>query len=270
MGLGRPGEEMELEEMLFQPSKPGELKVEEEVEEGGEDAEKSAMERVQVKETFRIGGHEVEEQLIEGEELSYLKCVKCGFSVRLDEVAKLSEVECVSRKVIEDTSTGKAEPTTCSYCGRSPIIGVYPTEYYIDNNPIEMPLCHDCAKRIEDFYLRARPNIMGASRKARIVCRHPLEGLRAIAWNNYLSTWFVRGESGRWPCPRCGALFSRLLDVTKHFIEKHPELPVRDREYVVGVGEVFKTWQGYYCPICGLLCESEEGLREHYKSHGGG
>jgi len=269
LGLGRPGEEMELEEILEEAPRLEELKIEEEVEEGGEDTEKRAVEHVQVEKTFKIGNHEVEEQLIEGEELSYLKCVKCGFSIRLDEAAKLSEVECVSREVIEGAPTSKAEPRTCGYCGRE-AVGIYPVEY-VDNTPVEIPLCEQCIGKVEEFYLKARPNIMGASRKARIVCRHPLEGLRAVAWNNHLSTWFVRDESGKWPCPRCGALFSRLLDVTKHFIEKHPELPtIRDREYVVGVGEAFRTWQGLYCPLCGLLCESEEDLKNHYRGHGGG
>ena len=63
--------------------------------------------------------------------------------------------------------------------------------------------------------------------------------------------------------------FDRLADAIKHFAEKHPEKPGFGREFVKDVEEVPKTWQGYYCLRCGLLCRSEEELREHSKAHGG-
>jgi uncharacterized C2H2 Zn-finger protein len=255
LGLGRP-EEME-------------LKIEEEAEET--EAAKEAIEKAEaVKiETFRIGDHEVVEELKDGEEVSYITCVRCGLTVRLDEVGRLSETKCMGGATEQtEKAREKAEMSRCGYCGKT-AVGSYPAEY-VDNNPVEVPLCDECLRKIEEAYLKMRPNIMGLSRKSRVRCRHPLENSRTVAWHHYTATWYVMDENGRWPCPACGTVFDRLLEAVKHFIEKHPELPIRDREYVVGVGEVFKTWQGLYCPLCGLLCELEKDLREHYKNHGGG
>jgi hypothetical protein len=126
-------------------------------------------------------------------------------------------------------------------------------------------------RKIEEAYLKMRPNIMGLSRKSRVRCRHPLENSRTVAWHHYTATWYMMDENGRWPCPACGMVFDRLLKTVKHFTEKHPDLPSKaGREYVRGLGEVSRTWQGYYCPVCGLLCDSEATLKDHYKSHGGG
>jgi hypothetical protein len=154
----------------------------------------------------------------------------------------------------------------CEYCGKE-AIAKYPVEY-VGGSPLYLALCSDCAKKIEEMYVVARPNIADRAGRARIRCRHPLEDVRRVAWHSYTKTWFVADEDGRWPCPACGIARSNLLlDIIKHFVEKHPDLAVRSgREYVSGVGDVWRTWQGYYCP-CGLLCDSVKTLREHYESH---
>ena len=275
LGLGRPEELLELEEMLEEPKqlKPDireepSLELEEEEHEEGEAVERTGTVQVQ---TMKIGEHEVVEEIVEGEDVSYLKCVRCGMTVRLDEVSKLSETKCIETQVVTKTVTESktVELKTCGYCGGE-AIGLYPVEY-VDNNPIEVPVCGQCAGKIEETYLKARPNMTGLTRKARVRCRHPLEASRKVAWHHYTATWYVGDEKGRWPCPACGAVFDRILEAVKHFTEKHPELPARSgREYIIGVGEVSRTWQGYYCPTCGLLCESEVALKEHYKTHGGG
>jgi len=267
LGLGRPEETMELEEMLeeaYKPSRPGGLKIEEAEELEREATEK--QEKIQAQ-TFKVGGHEVVEELREGEDVSYLKCVKCGLTVRLDEAGKLSEARCVTA-VIERIPEPKIK--TCGYCGGA-AIGLYPVEYVDNNNPIEMPVCSQCASKIEETYLKVRPNTAGLTGKTRVRCRHPLEASRKVAWHHYTATWYVEDENSRWPCPACGAVFDRILEAVKHFSEKHPELPSRSgREYVAGLGEVSKTWQGYYCPVCGLLNETEDSLKKHYRTHGGG
>jgi len=224
---------------------------------------------------MKIGDHEVVEEVATGEDLSYLKCVRCGLTVKLDEVGKLLEARCgggVLKPAAEQVKADMGQKTgvgTCGYCGGE-AIGLYPVEY-VDSSPIEMPVCGQCAGKVEEAYLKARPNVMGLSRKVRVRCRHPLEASRRVAWHHYTATWYVEGEDGMWPCPACGAVFDRILEAVKHFVEKHPELPSKaGREYVAGVGEVFRTWQGYYCPVCGLICESEAALKEHYKTHGGG
>ena|GEM_PF-1150702 len=275
MGLGRPGEEMELEEMLEEAPKQveqGELKIEEEAEEI-EVAKEEAVEKVEAVriKTFKIGSHEVVEELKEGEEVSYITCIRCELTVRLDEVSRLSEAKCIegATEQVTEKAKEKTEMSRCGYCGKT-AVGSYPAEY-VDNNPVEVPLCNECLKKIEEAYLKMRPNIMGLSRKSRVRCRHPLENSRTVAWHHYTATWYVMDENGRWPCPACSIVFDRLLEAVKHFTEKHPDLPSKaGREYVRGLGEVSKTWQGYYCPVCGLLCDSEATLRDHYKSHGGG
>ena len=257
--------------MLEEAPKPVELKIEEEAEEI-EAAKEEAVERVEAVKikTFRIGNHEVVEELREGEEVSYITCVRCGLTVRLDEVGKLSETKCIEGATEQtEKAREKAEISRCGYCGRSPVVGIYPTEY-VEGSPIEVPLCEECARKVEEFYLKARPNVSGLTRKARVRCKHPLEDSRAVAWHHFTSTWYVRGEDG-WPCPSCHVNFNRLLDVIKHFIERHQELlMVAGREYIKGLGEVSRTWQGLYCPLCGLLCKSEEDLKNHYRSHGVG
>jgi uncharacterized C2H2 Zn-finger protein len=269
--LGEPPEleemleaEMEAEETRPEEPKPEGLRLEaEELEE----AEKPivAAEIAQPK-TFKIGGHEVVEELREGEDVSYLRCLKCGLTVRLDEVSKLAEAGCAGEQA-PDAGQGpeRAEARTCEYCGRE-AVGRYPIEY-VGGSPLYLPLCSDCAKKIEEMYVVTRPNIADRSKKRLIRCRHPLEGARRVAWHSYTKTWFVDKE-GRWPCPACGAVYDRLLDAVKHFVEEHPDLTARSgREYVASVGEVWKTWQGYYCPACGLLCDDSKTLQEHYKLH---
>jgi rubrerythrin len=270
LGLGRPEEEMRLEEE--EAPKPKELKIEEETEEV--ETIREAVEKVEAVriKTFKIGDHETLEELKEGEDVSYLRCLRCGLVVRLDEVSRLSEAKCIggATEQVTEQARKKTEISRCGYCGRSLVVGIYPTEY-VEGSPIEVPLCEECAKKVEEFYLKARPNVSGLTRKARVRCKHPLEGQKMVAWHHATSTWYVRGEDGTWPCPLCHASFDRLLDVVKHFMERHHEpLTKTGREYVHGVGDVSKTWQGYYCPICGLLCFSQEVLKDHYRSHGGG
>jgi len=72
------------------------------------------------------------------------------------------------------------------------------------------------------MYVVARPNVADRSGKRLIRRRHPMEGVRRLAWYHYTTTWFMRDEEGRWPCPACGATFNRLLEAIKHFVEKHP------------------------------------------------
>jgi hypothetical protein len=235
-----------------------------------EEAEKpiAAAEIAQPK-TFKVGAHEVVEELREGEDVSYLRCLRCGLTVRLDEVARLTETGCAGEPTLEKAGAEPsqlAEARTCEYCGK-PSVSAYPIEY-VGGSPLYLPLCADCARKIEEMYIVARPNIADRTGKKLIRCRHPMEGgVRKVAWNSHAKTWFVADEDGRWPCPACGAAYDRLLDAVKHFVEKHPDLAARSgREYVSGVGDVWRTWQGYYCP-CGLLCDSVKTLREHYESH---
>jgi hypothetical protein len=265
------GEPPELEEML-----ESEMEAEETRSEGLrleaeelEEAEKpiAAAEAVQPK-TFKVGGHEVVEELREGEDVSYLRCLRCGLTVRLDEVARLTETRCAGEPTLEKAGAEPsqlAEARTCEYCGK-PSVSAYPIEY-VGGSPLYLSLCADCAKKIEEMYVIARPNIV--DRTGRLLrCRHPMEGVRKVAWNSYTKTWFTLNEEGKWQCPACGIARSNLLlDIIKHFVEKHPDLARSGREYVASVGEVWKTWQGYYCPACGLLCDSVKTLREHYESH---
>jgi rubrerythrin len=252
-------------------SKPAELKLEE-VEEAVEKAGRAiaAAEAVQPK-TFRIAGHEVVEELREGEDVSCLRCVKCGLVVRLDEVSKLTDTPCAEGRRQDEVEqkreeAEKVEARACEYCGK-PSMGAYPIEY-VSGSQVYLSLCSDCAKKVEEMYAVARPNIADRSGKRLIRCRHPMEGVRRLAWYHYAATWFMADEDGRWPCPACGAVYDRLLDAAKHFVEKHPDLASRSgREHVTGVGDVWRTWQGYYCPVCGLLCDSVKTLREHYESH---
>ena len=273
------GEPPELEEMLEEAEM--EAKPEEEPKPEGlrleaeelEEVERPAMVATEAAKprTMRIGGHEVVEELREGEDVSYLRCLRCGLTVRLDEVSKLADTPCMEERRQDETEqkreeTGKAEARACEYCGK-PSIGAYPIEY-VSGSPVYLSLCADCAKKIEELYANARPNIADKTGKRLIRCRHPFEGVRKVAWNSYTKTWFTLNEEGEWQCPACGIAHGRLLDIIKHFIEKHPDLASRSgREHVTGVGDVWRTWQGYYCPACGLLLANAKALREHYESH---
>jgi hypothetical protein len=257
-----------LEEAEMEP-KPEGLRLEaeelEEVERPAMVATEAAKPR-----TMRIGGHEVVEELREGEDVSYLRCLKCGLTVRLDEVASLTDTPCTEERGQEAGAeqkregAEKVEARVCEYCGKPADAGMYPIEY-VSGSPVYLSLCADCARKIEEMYVIARPNITDRSKRL-IRCRHPMEGVRRLAWYHYAATWFMADEDGRWPCPACGVVHDRLLDAIKHFVEKHPDLPRSGREYVAEVGEVWRTWQGYYCP-CGLLCNSLKELKEHYESH---
>jgi rubrerythrin len=191
--------------------------------------------------------------------------------VRLDEVSKLMDTPCAEGRrqdEVEQKREGaeKVEARVCEYCGKPADAGMYPIEY-VGGSPLYLALCSDCAKKIEEMYVVARPNIVDRTGKRLLRCKHPLEGVRRVAWNSYTKTWFVADKEGRWPCPACGVVHDRLLDAIKHFVEKHPDLPRSGREYVAEVGEVWKTWQGHYCPICGLLCDLKTLREHHYESH---
>ena len=259
---------MEAEETRPEEPKPEGLRLE--AEELEETRLAAAPEPIHPK-TMKIGGHEVVEELREGEDVSYLRCLRCGLTVRLDEVSKLADTPCMEERRQDETEqkreeTGKAEARACEYCGK-PSIGAYPIEY-VSGSPVYLSLCADCAKKIEEMYVIARPNIVDRTGKRLLRCRHPMEGVRKVAWNSYMKTWFTLNEEGKWQCPACGITRGKLLDVIKHFVEKHPDLVARSgREHVTSVGEVWKTWQGYYCPACGLLCNSVKELKEHYESH---
>jgi hypothetical protein len=294
-GLGRPeelkpeevkeaeelelGEPPELEEMLEEAEM--EAKPEEEPKPEGlrleaeelEEVERPAVVAVEAAKprTMRIGGHEVVEELREGEDISYLRCLRCGLTVRLDGVSRLTDAPCMEEQGQEAgaeqrTEQRKAETSICEYCGKE-AIAKYPVEY-VGGSPLYLALCSDCAKKIEEMYVIARPNIVDRTGKRLLRCRHPMEGVRKVAWNSYTKTWFTLNEEGKWQCPACGIAHGKLLDIIKHFVEKHPDLATRSgREYVASVGEVWKTWQGYYCPACGLLLADAKALREHYESH---
>jgi len=244
-----------------------ELTIEEEEEAESEEESKEATEHPmeEQKYIFKVGEHEVSEEIIEGEEESFLVCLRCGVKAKISEADKLVSIQC--RVEEPRPMDGSEKPKTCGYCGRE-AYNVYPVEK-VDNTLIDIPLCNECIAKVEEFMMKSRPNILSISGKKRITCKHPMEGSRKVAWNHNISTWFIESEDGRWPCPACGYTTSRLLETIKHFVEKHPELPKTEREYVSGIGEVSKTWQGYYCPVCGLLNEDVKKLREHYKNHGG-
>ena len=77
------------------PGRPEELKLE--AEELEETRLAAAPEPIHPK-TMKIGGHEVVEELREGEDVSYLRCLRCGLTVRLDEVSKLAEAGCAGEQ----------------------------------------------------------------------------------------------------------------------------------------------------------------------------
>ena len=278
--LGRSGseaeevKEAEAEEVKVEEA-PRELEIEEEeVEEAGE-VEKVGEAVETPKKTYAIGDHEVEEVVVEGEEVARLRCVKCGLEVSLTEADKLLSTPCgVPAERPKEAEEGGEEKRAevCEYCGERQAIGRYPTA------GVEVPLCVECLKRYEEFYLRSRPSFSRrdpmTGRITSIRGKHFLELLEPekrpkIAWVNELTTWFIESEDGRWKCPACGKVFDRLADVIKHFTEEHPDKPGFEKEYVPEVGEVTRTWQGYFCE-CGLFETDLKALKIHYKTvHGG-
>jgi len=270
-------EEVEVEGLEEEAEETRPLMLEEEEAEEAEEAEAKPAEPVKVVEekprTYRIGDHVVQEVVVEGQPVTWIKCLLCGAEVPLTEVAKLKERPCkVPTKEAEDGEVReekRVEPVgVCEYCGGE-AAGRYPVA------GMEIALCSKCLDKYEEFYLKARPSLSrrdpATNKVVTVRGRHPLELMEKpprIAWVNELSTWFIE-EGGKWPCPACGEKFDRLADAIRHFAEKHPEKGGFSREFVNGYGDVPKTWQGFYCLRCGLLCRSEEELREHYKTHGG-
>jgi len=218
---------------------------------------------------YRIGDHAVQEAVVEGQPVTWVRCVVCGAEAPLTELARLKGAPCRPsmkggevREVEEERAADR-----CEYCGGE-AVGRYPAA------GIEVALCGRCLGKYEEFYLKARPSltVKRGSKAGAIRGRHPMElgepPRPRVAWSSELMTWFIEGDDG-WPCPACAEKFNRLADVIKHFAERHPERLGWERVYVRGVGDAPRTWQGIFCPSCGLFLESEEGLREHYRSHGG-
>ncbi|MEM3742517.1 MAG: hypothetical protein QXU28_05515, partial [Nitrososphaerota archaeon] len=200
-----------------------------------------------------IGEHEVVEVYREGETITYLRCIRCGLEAPLTGVDKLMKVKC---------GTNTQEILKCEFCGKE-ALNKYYTGGASPNQMISIPMCSDCLSRHEQFYMKNRPAMVYGKKLVR--GRYPAMDEEKTAWVNEISTWFI-SRNGSWPCPRCGEEFKRLGEVVKHFIEKHPELTSsRDRVYVHGIGEVYRTWQGLFCNTCGLMLPSEDALREHYR-----
>jgi len=259
------------------PGRPRVLRVEEIEEEAEkiEEVEKVEEEAKPSRKTYVIGEHEVEEVVVEGEEVARLRCVRCGLEVSLTEADKLISTPCgapAERPKEAEERTEEKRVEVCEYCGERPAVGRYPTA------GVEVPLCVECLKRYEEFYLRSRPSFSRrdpmTGRITSIRGKHFLELLEPekrpkIAWVNELTTWFIESKDGRWKCPACGKVFDRLADVIKHFTEEHPDKPGFEKEYVPEIGEVTRTWQGYFCE-CGLFETDLKALKIHYKTvHGG-
>lgn len=222
---------------------------------------------------FRVGSHVVQE-LVTDRETTWLKCVICGAEAPLTRIAELKEKPCRDAEGARDVEgepreSREPENGVCEFCGGE-ASGRYPAS--IAGKLMEIWLCGRCLQRYEEFYLSSRPSltVQRGSKRTTVRGGHPIEGERRVAWVQELSTWFVESEDHRWPCPACGEAFDRLADVVKHFADKHPEKPGWERERIKGVGEAPRTWQGFFCPRCGLFIESEDELRSHYGEHGGG
>lgn len=219
---------------------------------------------------FRVGGHMLQEVVVEGQPVSRLRCLACGVEAPLTEAAKLKDAPCRREpaELVEEAKT--PEKGVCEYCG-----GEAYAKYPVGG--MEVWLCERCLDRYEEFHLRSRPSATWRDPITRRVIafkvRHSMELMEEpprIAWVQDLATWFIQDADGAWPCPACGEKFSRLAYAIKHFAERHPEKATWDREYVKGVGEVSRTWQGYVCPRCGLFETNAEILRAHYRRvHGG-
>ncbi|MEM0452853.1 MAG: hypothetical protein QW382_07070 [Nitrososphaerota archaeon] len=235
-----------------------ELKVEEAEE---EKLEASSTREVSI---YKIGEHEVEE--VEGEGVyTTLRCVKCGLTLPLNEVDKLASNPCMREPI--DAGSREASREVCEFCGRE-AIGRYYTGGASPNQMISIPMCSDCLSKHEQLYMKNRPAMVYGRRLVR--GRYPAIEEEKTAWVNEISTWFI-SRNGSWTCPRCREEFKRLGDAVKHFIETHPELTsTKEKIYVHGIGEVYKTWQGLFCNICGLMLPSKDALREHYRIHHGG
>lgn len=216
---------------------------------------------------FKIGEHEVVETVKEGELFAYLKCIKCGLEAKVVEVEKLTSTQC-------RTEEEKSEKKGCEWCGGE-AVGKYPVDS-IEDSLIEISLCSRCLSKAEDFFLKARPIVSSIfkdklGRDKGVKAKHPLEELdEDVAWVSFTNTWFTK-DGEQWICPTCGYSSNKLLETVKHFVDKHPEtIARRETVNVDDIGRITKTWQGFYCPACGLLLPNEDALREHYKIRHGG
>jgi len=236
------------------------LGLEEEEERFEEEETKVQKEQVETPEgerhrTFPLGEHEVEEVVVPGEAISMLRCTRCGASAKLTEALKLKQAEC-KPKVDEVPAESKRVEGFCARCGAPAALPSYAG-----------PLCKGCADVLERYSLSSRPVVI---RRGWLGGRHPADldatAQVKVAWVGELKTFFECRE-GSWLCPYCGAGFGTLAEATAHTAERHPMMLKWEWTLVRGVGEVVATGQGYFCPVCGLLCPSEEELRRHYQSH---
>jgi len=275
-GEEKAEEGVEVEEPEEEAEEAQPLRLEEEEAEEAEEAKPSEQPKIveEKPKTYRIGDHVVQEVVVEGQPVTWIRCLLCGAEVPLTEVSKLKEKPCKvpgkEGEAEEVKEEKRPEPAgVCEYCGGE-AVGRYPVA------GMEIALCEKCLDKYEEFYLKARPSITRrdplTNKVATIRVKHSLELLEKppkIAWVNELTTWFIE-ENGKWPCPACGEKFDRLAEAIKHFAEKHPEKAGWEREFVNGLGEVPKTWQGFTCPKCGLFEGDAKLLKLHYKKvHGG-
>lgn len=216
--------------------------------------------------TFKVGEHVVEEVLIEGEDVSHLRCMRCGLTVPLTEAAKFRESPCK-----QDSKRNEERRGVCELCGREDRVAGYPVWDSTSREFKDKLLCLQCQRRYEDFYITTRPSV-SANRKRSVKARHPLEGERDVdvAWFGELATFFAK-RGGLWECPACDARFSRFGDASRHFLQRHLEKASRGFEtaWDPSVGDYVTTWQGSFCPVCGLLLPSVEELRKHHSAEHG-
>jgi len=255
-------EDVESEEPLSEAPEQGveELGLEEEESEENEVKLEATIEAPEEggRKTFPLGEHEVVEEVTD-EPVSALRCIKCGASVKLTEALRLKQMECKGKPIEKVEETKSEVEGFCSRCGtRTQVLPSYVG-----------PLCRNCADLLERYSLTSRPVVV---RRGWLGGRHPADVDKStptqvkVAWVGELKTFFVN-KDGSWLCPYCGAGFGTLAEATAHTAERHPMMLKWEWTLVRGVGEVVATGQGYFCPVCGLLCPSEEELRRHYQSH---
>ncbi|MCE4629867.1 MAG: hypothetical protein F7C82_06275 [Desulfurococcales archaeon] len=205
------------------------------LEEEEEATETAKTVKEESKRVFKVGEYDVEEVYSEDSDVSYLKCIKCGFKVPITEAVKIKEHRCGGQGV-------------CHLCGRTSQVHDYPVWDAVIKEFKDQPLCLDCERSYENFFLSARPTVAKLRHGVGIVrAVHPLEKRHdtKVAWFSDFSTFFVRvGEA--WICPACEDKHYRLGDVAKHFSQRHPLEASRGLTvaWLPSVGEYAASWQG--------------------------
>jgi len=207
-----------------------------------ESARDAAQERELV---FKVGEHEVVEE--SAEDISLLRCVRCGAKSYLTESSKLAETPCSPASKTEEVNMEKK----CVACGK-PATKSMPS-WNITTNAIEpISLCDNCSRDWLKLLRKGpeiRPNVYG---RARGYFFQPLK------------TWFEE-IGGAWPCPACPEFFDEFLEVVRHFSDMHRDRVGSEVEEVSVNGvKGYRCWQGIYCS-CGYLCENERHLLYHYR-----